>query len=1202
MHLTFKIMLFSALPAISFTAPGQNSNVKNPFLPNYVVPSAQSSGLGRYGEMPVSPATGLPDINIPLGSAKGNKLEVPVRLLYHASGIKVDDLAGWTGQGWSLDAGGIITRTIVGMPDENNRKNFYCNFCSLQSKYLKSSYDIRNSNDDYSYLQKLAEGTLDGEPDIFMFNFLGKTGKFFIDTSGIIIMDKQYPYKIESAGFKGGEYITWKLTDENGIMYYFGDAAGGVERVKTISSPQSSGPPYGGPSAPQTTSWYLTKIMYPGNMDSVIFTYSDYSRQSSQSPIHKYKTNYYPYHSSISPPITGDFDMYHILKGSIDGQASTMEVFALQFMYLSRTLLSSIRSATGVIKFFSHSVNMKYSDRNADYQLDSISFSDNDNRTFKKYQLFYSYKNERLFLDSLKEKAAGTTIPPYVFSYYADLPKRFSYAQDYWGYYNGKTNTHLIPYVKELTYKVRPFPATNGLESYVGYTPAIRTADELSAKAGTLSKIKYPTGGYTQFDYELNEFSTINQNLDLLSLGLPLNATMKGGGLRIKSIADFDGITTIAYNRRTYEYSGGLLQHVPQYLSVTKENNYHQTNDYQQCLDAGIGAACSDCAGYDTYTTLIYTGYSTPQNLLGITDITNVSYDRVKENFYKGAIIYGYNEYQFDQSNDLDNQITLSSSTFSFPLAKLSQSIPKTGSAYRRGNLIYENQYIKGASGFVLKVSKHSIYDYNDNSSSPRYREINAIRAIQLNAFSYRFNENSTNFGTVPASGCYINMRGSDFGYGFYRIICATPTLRSVQTNYYDDDGSLSLTETNNYYYQNNTHTFPTRVEFTNSKSELIINNMTYPVNYTDQVFKKMVTGNIVAPVIQTDKLSGTTQLESTLNNYVEWAPGFFDKSNILHSYRTATKDAEVTFDVYDKSGNVVQFTSKSGLVTTLLYGYNRQYLIAKIVGATYSQAMGVLALSGTASSDKYEALQAIRNDVFLRNKLAALRNIQNSLANIYTYVPAVGVSSSTDEMGKTTYYTYDEMGRLVLVRDDNMNIVKKYCYGYQGQTASCNIYLQSVAQSGTYTKATCGTGFGGSNVTYTVPAGIYSSTISVSDANLKAQADVAANGQNYANENGTCSAIVNVAIKGYNAKGTDYKIKMVNNATAVIYYFNLPTGTSVAQTLGEVPSGIYTVSFVPNPSPVSSATFNINGVLMTGVSVVFNNMVLTTGVVASMY
>ena len=74
--------------------------------------------------------------------------------------------------------------------------------------------------------------------------------------------------------------------------------------------------------------------------------------------------------------------------------------------------------------------------------------------------------------------------------------------------------------------------------------------------------------------------------------------------------------------------------------------------------------------------------------------------------------------------------------------------------------------------------------------------------------------------------------------------------------------------------------------------------------------------------------------------------------------------------------------------------------------------------------------------------------------------------------------------------------------------TAVAATVYYNVQQSGTATKNTCGTGYTGSTVTYTVAAGKYSSTVSQADADSKAIADVVANKQTYANTNGTCIAV----------------------------------------------------------------------------------------------
>ncbi len=56
-----------------------------------------------------------------------------------------------------------------------------------------------------------------------------------------------------------------------------------------------------------------------------------------------------------------------------------------------------------------------------------------------------------------------------------------------------------------------------------------------------------------------------------------------------------------------------------------------------------------------------------------------------------------------------------------------------------------------------------------------------------------------------------------------------------------------------------------------------------------------------------------------------------------------------------------------------------------------------------------------------------------------YTYDPLIGMTSACDINNRVTYYEYDRFGRLLHVRDEKKNILKKYCYNYQGQPVSCN-------------------------------------------------------------------------------------------------------------------------------------------------------------------
>ena len=60
-----------------------------------ISPSPTAANLGKYGDIPVSYYTGLPNVSIPIFNVTGNELSVPITLSYNYNGFQPSQKASW---------------------------------------------------------------------------------------------------------------------------------------------------------------------------------------------------------------------------------------------------------------------------------------------------------------------------------------------------------------------------------------------------------------------------------------------------------------------------------------------------------------------------------------------------------------------------------------------------------------------------------------------------------------------------------------------------------------------------------------------------------------------------------------------------------------------------------------------------------------------------------------------------------------------------------------------------------------------------------------------------------------------------------------------------------------------------------------------------------------------------------------------------
>ncbi|MVN79213.1 hypothetical protein GO988_23015 [Hymenobacter sp. HMF4947] len=474
------------------SAPSSTSAQPPTLLPQRVPASPTAAALERYALMPVNESSGTPTINVPLYTIQCGSLSVPLSLSYHASGVRVADIASWVGLGWSLNAGGVITRVVRGMPDEEPN-GFREKFNHVPLSYQLNPVVGQQSgvpNADYYLLDRVAQHREDYEPDLYAFNFGGHSGYFMQDTAGVF---KAFPLQALRVVVTDSA-IT--LTDEQGVHYAFNDREYSRTQAKL--------------SVQHISAWYLSQIISADQADTVRFMYE---RESIRSKIY-----------SISQQISIVSSIYSLYDGRDGGLSRIPQddykeaVPAVTYLWTKR--LQRITFRGGTVSTVTRGNRL---DGIGDESLRSLHIvSRNGQDTLKRVVLYHSYFNQattalpdslssrylRLRLDSvvISSRAADVQEPPYRFTYNGlALPDRLTGSRDYWGYANnGKQGSAfgLIPTTTVASLaNVKPLTVGGG----------DRKPNPAYVQAGILTQIRYPSGGKQTFTYEPNTITETYQ-------------------------------------------------------------------------------------------------------------------------------------------------------------------------------------------------------------------------------------------------------------------------------------------------------------------------------------------------------------------------------------------------------------------------------------------------------------------------------------------------------------------------------------------------------------------------------------------------------------------------------------------------------------------------------------------------------------------
>lgn len=981
---TFRFLfLFNLLSAQDFPSP---VNI------DYTPPSPNASSLGKYGDIPVGYYTGIPKVEIPIYTISTKYLSLPISLSYHAGGIRVEETASSVGLGWSLNAGGVVSRSLMGLNDERTGRGF------MKTVELPAFDSIT-----VSYFNDINNGLYDGQADNFNFSFAEYVGKFVINKDEEVVKTPWSRMKLEfnqasNPVTNENEITKWTAVGEDGTTYIFEDR----EMTTTLESVNLIGetPPITEYPVPYASSWYITKIISANGLEEYTFEYESYTIE---------------YYQNIVETVY-----------SMGSKESTR--FQSKIRVVGKRL-KKIVFPTGTIEFSYFSGYR--CDLIGDKALENIKVTDGS--MVKEFDLGYSYFDDdgvsawstcssgssdhakRLRLDYVTEAPGSSQPKRHTFEYNEDvfLPDKFSNAQDHWGFYNGKdNNTTLIPEEYMIAYS-----------SNILLAGADREPSAAHVTAGCLKKITYPTGGNTEFDLGINyaQSDELSNDLELVGVNLGgialtqdtayirrelrpfvelrffglvsafaspdcfIQVTINGPGLHLPlkmfpaGSIDEKLTINIPEGGGNYIFSTSIVGpynctiEEPYAIGISWENELatvnkkasgvrvnkitnqplfgeptHQYFKYELQDSSSSGSVVTTPRyGYwyseSSYLTGMQSNFYVrtqfTNNPLMLTQGAVAGYSRVVVS-NDSLLANGYTEYTYTSPHTFPDNYNNTSypgySCLEFPFA------PAESHEWQRGLLLSKANYKKSGNDFVLMTKENNYYQYDIFQDVAFELPIKSVKTGVVARIQPGPSSHTLSIAVLTAH--------------FYEFSVHKQMLaRTIHQTY---QGAHVLSDTVKYTYSTDFFL----VDKSTHKSDAIFRSKYfYPSHYTSNtVMENMVAANIRNSPVSTESWietqGGAFLLSGSSTEYINPSAGKFYPDAFWYfkgKVREETLDAINTSDVVrdaavyekyaavvnrDASGNIREFIDRDSLHVTFLWDSARRYAVAKVINASYTE------------------------------------------------------------------------------------------------------------------------------------------------------------------------------------------------------------------------------------------------------------------------
>lgn len=534
------------------TSKAQNGDILN-FGRDYT-PSAETYQISCQGDK-VAPDlhSGSMNFSIPVYVYEDPDFTIPVSLDYHYNGFKPGLNSGTVGLGWSLNCGGVITRDIYGKPDEVDyfqgaKSGIIANWIDsghMTDSAVSENVSFMSLGDMSSLFSSVAVINCNGphfdcNPDIMHLSSScgGPSGDFMMLNDGTFrLLNPDIPFGEISIVENGRVYegLEFSITVSDGTVYVYGGPSAADYSAQS-------------PAIRHISAYKLRSITAP-NGRVVTFNYSTTLQVNMTQDVYV----------SLTPQmiLQDQWSYTHPLESvEIDGRT------VIEFNYTEK----SENEYDEVFLFGHHNGLRNITARES--RLSSIIVRNDEGRIIQSAILTQAYTNHgngcspKMLLSSVQTLHDGT----YSFEYDGGINQSFPDYKctglDHWGFWNGEYYLGVSDFVPINT-SIYAIAANNSTDIYGTIIGNGRNPSFNHSKKGSLAKITYPTGGYTEIDYSQNTASWLFNRSFVGAGSIVNNSGFQVGGIRVSAVRNYDGESTWEI---TYDYcDSGTLYDMPRY-------------------------------------------------------------------------------------------------------------------------------------------------------------------------------------------------------------------------------------------------------------------------------------------------------------------------------------------------------------------------------------------------------------------------------------------------------------------------------------------------------------------------------------------------------------------------------------------------------------------------------------------------------------